>query len=621
VAIDQTTFEALIARTEALAARNPRVYKWRVVGVALLGYLYLAFVVVVLLALLVLVLASVTYLKLAALKLILFVGAPLLMVFRSLRVKLEPPSGVRLNRAASPELFRMLDDLRQNLKTPRLHRVLLMSDFNAGVTQVPRLGLFGWHQNYLVIGLPLMKALTVDQFRAVLAHELGHLSGGHARATNWIYRLRLIWQRLDAEFSQTRHWGSALIQPFFKRYIPYFTAMSFPLARANEYEADATAVRLTCARSAAQALTSVGVVTAYLNQKYWPTIHQAAKDLPQPAFAPYSEFSASTVEAMPPESRRQWLEEALATRTSYADTHPCLADRLRAIGVAAEFSPPTTGQSADALLGPDRASWECAFDEEWRTRVAQSWTQVHERTQASRLRIVELRAKATTAALDESAALELVNLEEEVGEGPVAALAMRRSLVEQYPNSLPIRFALARQLLTSGEEEGVAAMVSVVGAEPEALLPGAQLLRDFYASRNDMARASDWHEKVVARATLLQEAERERAQWLASDTIVAHKLSGEEIATLNGQLKAIPEVRRAYVVRKLVRHFPETPMYILGYEVTPWWRLHSRSRATATLQRIRQDIYFPGRTLIVSVEGRNYKFGRRMRRVRGSRIV
>ncbi len=76
----------------------------------------------------------------------------------------------------------MLDGLRSRLRHPRIHRVLLTPDFNAGVMQVPRLGLLGWYRSYLFIGLPLMKSLTVEQFQAVLAHELGHLSGGHARA-------------------------------------------------------------------------------------------------------------------------------------------------------------------------------------------------------------------------------------------------------------------------------------------------------------------------------------------------------------------------------------------------------------------------------------------------------
>lgn len=362
MAMDRAAFEALIARMEALAAASPAAYRRRVFALALLGYAVAA--------------------------------VPLLLVLRSLRIKMEPPAGERLTRTLSPELFRMIDGLRQRLRTPPLDNVVLTPEFNAGVMQVPRLGLFGWHRSYLFIGLPLMKSLTPEQFQAVLAHELGHLARGHARAGNWIYRLRLMWQRLEAAFASSPHWGAGTIQAFFRWYIPRFSATSFPFARANEYEADAAAARLTSARSAAQALTAVSIVGSYLSERYWPSIHSAARELPQPAFAPYSEFMAAAIQAVPPEELRTWQDAALAAKTSYHDTHPSLRDRLQAMGAQAEFAPPLAGNSAEALLGAERARLERAFDARWRERVAESWRQVHEKHQRLIGRAAQLQAGA-----------------------------------------------------------------------------------------------------------------------------------------------------------------------------------------------------------------------------------
>jgi Zn-dependent protease with chaperone function len=619
--MEQEVFEALVARTEEHAARRPTAYRWRVFGLAALGYLYLALVLGLLLGLFGVVVGSLTYTKAVGLKLLVVVGAPLLMVLRAMWVKIKPPSGVALTRENSPALYQMLDDLRRRLKTPRLHHVLLTPDFNAGISQVPRLGLFGWHQNYLIIGLPLMKALTLEQFQAVLAHEFGHLSRGHGRVANWIYRLRIIWQRLNQAFTETRHWGRILIQPFVKRYIPYFDATSFPLARANEYEADAASVRITSSRCAAQALTSVNIAGAYLAEKYWPAINLAAKDTPQPAFAPYSAFEAQDIKNVPTEVLRDWQEKALARKTSYADTHPSLADRLKAIGAQAEFAPPASGKGAETLLGPHRGQWESEFDERWRAKVAESWKRLHERTQANRVRIAELRAKAAEAELTEPAAIELVNLEEEVGEGPEAALAMRRALMEKYPNSLPLRFAIARQLLQAGDSAGVAPMESVIAAQPEAMLPGAQILRDFYARQNQRLHATQWHQRYLERANLVQAGQRERSGWRLSDPIVPHGLASEDLAGLVAQLKAITDVKRAYLARKLTRYLPDKPLYVLGFRSTPWWKLDHRAKRTAVTQRVRRELKFPGDTVIVALGGSNGKFGKKIRRVKGARIV
>jgi len=39
------------------------------------------------------------------------------------------------------------------------------------------------------------------------------------------------------------------------------------------------------------------------------------------------------------------------------------------------------------------------------------------------------------------------------------------------------------------------------------------------------------------------------------------------------------------------------------------------------LERIHQAVTWPGETLIISVEGENYRFGRKFRWMRGSRIL
>lgn len=621
MAMERAEFETLVTRNEELARRAPAAYRRRVFGLAAVGYLYLGLVVSFLLVLLVLAALSVVYLRAVAIKLLVVTGAPLWMVLRAMWVKLEPPAGLRLTRERVPELFKELDGLRRRLRTPRIRHVLLTPDFNAAVTQIPRLGLLGWHESYLLLGLPLMKALTVEQFRAVLAHELGHLSGGHASSGNRIYRLRRIWQRLDATFTATPHWGSALIRPFFQRYIPYFVATSFPLARANEYAADAASVRLTSARSAAQALTAVNLVGSYLDEKYWPRISAATKDVSQPAFAPFADFSAHAVAEMPATELLKWRETALGIKTSYADTHPSLADRLEAIGAEAEFAPPLQGSDAAKLLGPEASRLEGVLDDQWRQRVADAWRRAHERSQANRSRLTELRTRASQAELDEHASLELAELEEEAGEGSTAALAMLRVLTQRFPDSLPVRFALASQLLRNDDAEGIALMESTIGATVDALLAGAQLLRDYYWRTKETELAQKWHERWVQRANVLQAAQQERSQCRTTDRLVGHELSAEAVARLVQQLESIPELTRVYLARKLTKHLPETPLYVLGFECTKWWRLADKATAHAVQQRIRQEVEFPGETLIANVERANARFAKKFRRVKGSRIL
>ena len=369
-------FEALVSRMERVARDRPESYGRRVLWLASLGYAYLLFLTLVLTGLTVAAGFSIHRIGYLGAKLTIVVGVLWLTVARSLWVRSAPPRGVSVTRANAPQLFRLLDALRVRLKSAAIHEVLITPEFNAGIAQVPRLGIFGWHRNYLTLGLPLMKGLTVEQFKSVLAHETGHLSGGHARKGNWIYRLRIIWAQLEANFGRHPRWGSGIIRAFFRWYIPYFNAVSFPLARANEYQADAAAVLVTSKQRTSQALTGIHVIGSYLQQRYWPAALAAIKEAPQAA-APFRGFIAQAVREAPELELKAWLAAALAQSTSHQDTHPSLTDRLKAIGAPAEFSPPALGESADRLLGAALMGVETMFDAAWSKAVVASEPQAY----------------------------------------------------------------------------------------------------------------------------------------------------------------------------------------------------------------------------------------------------
>jgi Zn-dependent protease with chaperone function len=368
--MERAELESLISRMEQLARDEPGAYRRRVFWLAALGYAYMLFVVLALLALTVGAVMSVTTLGILGGKLAAVAGVLLIAVVCALRVRLQPRLGERVTRADAPELFRLLGALQVRLKTAPIHEVVITPNLNAAVTQVPRLGLFGWHRNFVLLGLPLMKGLTIEQLKSVLAHEVGQLARGHARAGNWIYRMRMIWARLEAIFELNPQWGSGFIRAFFRWYIPYFNAVSFPFARQNEYEADAASVLVTSARGTAQALTGVHLVGSYLQLKYWPAAHAALQDSARPAIAPFGAFNAHAIREVPQAELKQWFATAIGQRTSHEDTHPSLADRLKAIVVRAEFAPPGPGEGAEKLLGASLARIEGKFDRLWREQFA-----------------------------------------------------------------------------------------------------------------------------------------------------------------------------------------------------------------------------------------------------------
>ena len=611
-------FEQLVARLEAQALRRPWLYKMRVLALALLGYGYIAFMLV---GLLLTSVISVVALKALGAKLALGLLVLMWMVLKALWVKLDAPQGRRVTQKEAPELFAMINQLRKGLKAPRFHRVLITDDFNACVVQTPRLGVFGWYRNYLVIGLPLMKTLSEEQFRAVLAHEFGHLAGGHGRVSNWIYRLRLSWHRLIDSLVGEGRFGTFLFRRFFNWYVPYFTAYSFPLARANEYEADAAAARLTSPQAIAEALTAVNVVGRYLDERYWSDIHRSASDLPRPAFAPYGSLADKVSGGLQDQPVADWVEHALQRETSSDDTHPALADRLRALQQGPLLSLPGPDARADRLLGPALSTITEELDCRWEAAVLPAWEERYQTATRGRERLRELDALLQQGTeLSPQDGYDHACLTEEYGAGEDAALPLFRALYAQAPDQPVVSYALGLRLLQRDDDEGLALVEKATELDEDAELSGYEVLRDYCWRRGREEAAHAWHDRLLERHELLQRARAERDQITLKDTFDPHGLDQEQLAALRAQLRAMPGLRRVYLLRKRVALFPERPLFVLGYSCTRWWGLYRRKKVDAIGQRLVDEIQLPGEVFVLSTDGDNYRFGRKFWWKRGARV-
>jgi Zn-dependent protease with chaperone function len=564
-------YRSLIERLEGFATRAPRRYLWQVAALALLGIgvVAMAFIAAAaaMIGMAVFILASKKFvlLKLAWIP---FVFA--LLLLKSMWVRIAPPEGRPIARREAPALFAAIDEVRAALGAQRIDRVVATPDFNAAVAQVPRLGLLGWPRNYLVIGLPLMASLTVDEFRAVLAHELGHLSRHHARFGNWIYRIRLTWDRLLAMLEQDRGFTTRLFARFFEWYTPYFNAYSFVLARANEYEADRASARVAGREAAGSALVAVHAKAAYFDSQYWEKLWQGVRDRPEPPPAPYSELIARC-KSVPSDLGKAYAKVALEAPADVNDTHPLLADRLRALGVAPRASFGIERSAADELLGDALARIAAEQDRAWHEQVQPVWRERYETVTAQRRRLIELNGEAQRGALTLDAACERARLAEGL-DGRYAALPLYRQLVEQHPRHAPALYAYGRLLVQGGDGQGVTLVERAIGIDRRAEQAGAELLLEFYRSRKDIDGMDRWHARLNAAASRHSAARVELTRFSLRDALSAHALSENARARLVEAIAAQRKVTRAWLVRKHGKHLPDVPGYLLLLEFD--WTVH-----------------------------------------------
>lgn len=259
--------------------------------------------------------------------------------------------GPELTRSAHPALHAELAAVADAVGETVPPAVYLDGDVNASVAEVSD-GLLRGRRRIMVLGLPLLAALTPRQLRAVVAHEYGHYLGGDTRFSAWIWRTRVaVLKTVSALDSEDSWFQRVVVRTPFLLYAKLFLRLTNAISRRAEFAADAVAARVAGVEIKAQALRAL-TAAAPAYSAYWrEDVAYALESGHRPPLA------AGFQRFLEDHEIRAQVDSIVAAEiaegeTNPYDSHPTLADRLRAIGAkpTGEVSPPAPRDSAVSLL-------------------------------------------------------------------------------------------------------------------------------------------------------------------------------------------------------------------------------------------------------------------------------
>jgi Zn-dependent protease with chaperone function len=623
--------DAWIGRLEQAAERSPGWFVVRVAAMAVLAYAVLGTVCLGLLSVgLGLGVLAVREPNAGTIKLALLLGLAALFsagrILRSLWVKLEPPDGWAVKAKDAPELFAELRRLRRELRVGRIHRVQVTPDLNASASAVPWFGVFGGTRRHLTLGLPLLQGLSPEEFRSVLAHELGHFSRDHGGITRWLYRIRTTWlQLVDAAAERGR--GFFLLGPFLRWWWPRFNGLSFVLSRRQEHEADAAASRLAGVEAAGRALLRLEILSRLVDEGFWPEVQRLAVDLPEPPGDLYARMAAFVRREPGPEAAR-WLREALAVPTNNADTHPCLRDRLAAMGFpgadGAEFLPdvPRVGTTAaEAWLGPLEGALQTRFSGAWADAMRGAWADRHREAAERKKALEAIGAAEAEGSLTPARKWERIEHVADV-DGEEAAVPLLRELLEEEPDHAAANFLFGRILLERDDAAGIGHLERAMARDRFATPEACGLIHGYLQRKGRLEEAKALERRVYDHERLIREAREERDKVNHRTPLADHGLDGETLEAIRAVFAAHPEVFRAEIVRAVVRIMPENPYFLVAVTVrVPWWKFRSQEADQRLVNALLEALPVPGQFLIFTTKGANVAaLARAVRRHAGSEV-
>jgi Zn-dependent protease with chaperone function len=187
---------------------------------------------------------------------IVFVSALIFICIAMLREPRPAMPRARLEPGEQPRLWAILEETASRCGVRLPECVYWLPKPNAHVIKLGGFLGFGG-KPALAIGLPLLRVLDVDEFRAALAHEFYHLHRGDAFLFGCIYNARRTAEGFREGLDPLEKMLGGVTSFFLQTYSSFLWHLSNPIVRGWEFEADSFAARTISSASLARALVKL----------------------------------------------------------------------------------------------------------------------------------------------------------------------------------------------------------------------------------------------------------------------------------------------------------------------------------------------------------------------------
>ena len=415
-----------------------------------------------------------------------------------LRLHIPMPIGRKLDVWEAPLLYPLIDDLVKSFKAPRIHQVLLSNDYELRLQRTPVSGYPYRCRNTLVIGLPVLESLSTSQLQVLLAREIGYLAHGRKRVGAWLALTGEILDEYRAFFA--RGWGpqQLLMRAFYNVTAPMYRAFSRLHCRREQLIADQHAMDLINDAVVVDALVAHHFTQYMLRHRFWPNLFNAAKQLPNPKYLPYSTIAPFMKKTREKGATAYWLNHVLA-KYSIDRESPTLHEHLDAIGHRVVTPLKNIERNAAAqLLGDKAAAIRRQLDHQWLDNNLGEWQRRYSESRAEWERMKKLIARAQAGELESEEAWACAQLiQKNLGDQKEVSHYFK-ALLKACPNCAKLHYFIGRHLLSGNDRDGIRALESAMRLDNNYAQEGYQLITRYLMRTGRRQDAQEYRRKALA---------------------------------------------------------------------------------------------------------------------------
>jgi hypothetical protein len=371
-----------------------------------------------------------------------------------------------------------------------------------------------------------------------------------------------MWEQLTADNNLF------IFQWFFRWYEPVIKAYSFVSVRDREYAADALAQSMTSPEIAAGDLIQTYIYQYYLQEVFSRQLDRQARESETPPADVVSKMLTSLRQPLDPQMTQVWLGLLLGQATDTDDTHPCLSDRLAAVGypVPETWLPsPILCTAAEHFFGDRLTDLASELDLRWQKSQAHLWSDQYHQARYQREYLDLLKSKATKGSLSLGEATIQADLTR-ILRDELIALPLWQAILNQDPNHADANYQVGKTMADRGHPIGCEYLERAIALDSNLVIPSCEELYRFHTCHGDLATAAMY---LAWRQQHLPKQWRSKLERNIKDTdqFVTHDLAPDIIIEICNRLVNFPIIEQAYLVCKPMKIFFDQPLYILGFKI------------------------------------------------------
>ncbi len=469
-----------------------------------------------------------------------------------------------LNPKDFPLLFEMIEQIRKETGAPELDKVTLIDTLNAGVDE-QWTSLFNRTPQYnLYIGLDMMALLSKEEFKSVLAHEMGHLVARDTYYSSWFSRVLLCWQNI-LEGEETGN--SSLVKMFrsyWSRFQDNYNAIRLTVSRQAEFQADLAETKVTSPETAAHSLLRFDLYLRALAIDYERELYLASRKEPVPP----EDFYEHRLEYLSRSLDHRVIEEALhmagSIQTALNDSHPALKDRLAAIGYPdmTEIILPEVDEPATDLLGDKQEEVEKRIAKIHRRKWVGWWRENYEQARRDHdaLKLLDEYEDSSRSPQDkewEKLSIKLNDMDNWQSELELTAF------LEKYPNHSEARLLRGTLRLLFYRENGREDVELAVAERPDLRPVAFEALGNYLYTSGQFEELLKLIERVDHHADEWEKSNKERNKLSPSVKLLPTRLKDHDLKDLKTALAELNRIETVYIARAETTYFPEEDFYVV----------------------------------------------------------